>query len=422
MIEEIFERDETIMAKRVVVTGRGLVTPLGNGLSENLHSLREGKTGTVFMQEWADQGLESQVAGVSDREVQCPMFNVKNVRFMAPNARMAAAAAYEAFVEAGLSPENLPDRRVAMINGCAGSSYETVYRNMSTFERTRKLRSCSPFSVPKIMPSCAVANMSLLFGTTGESYDISCACTSSALAIIAGARLILAGEYDYVLAGGSEELSWAQALGFSSMRALATHSNDRPGCASRPFDKGRDGFVLADGAGMVVLESEEHALRRGAVPQAVISGYYSNSNAVDMVMPSAASTAEVMARAIESAGLRKEDISYVNTHGTATPVGDPIEMEGIHRVFGDHKVAVNSTKSMTGHMIGAAGAVEAIFTTLMIQNSFLCKSANLEVLEDGLEWADLVRETRYGVEINHAISNSFGFGGSNATLVISKYK
>lgn len=410
------------MAKRVVVTGRGLVTPLGNGLPENVRSLREGKTGTVFMQEWADHGLDTRVAGASDREVQCPMFNVKNVRFMAPNARMAAAAAYEAFVEAGLPPENLPDRRIAMINGCAGSSYETVYRNMSTFERTRKLRSCSPFSVPKIMPSCAVANMSLLFGTTGESYDISCACTSSALAIIAGIRLILAGEYDFVLAGGSEELSWAQALGFCSMRALSTHYNDSPGSASRPFDKGRDGFVLADGAGMVVLESEEHALRRGAIPKALLAGYYSNSNAIDMVMPSAHSTAEVMTRAIESAGLRKEDISYANTHGTATPVGDPIEMEGIHLVFGDHKIAVNSTKSMTGHMIGAAGAVEAIFTSLMIENSFISRSANLENLEDGLEWADLVRETRNNVEIDHAISNSFGFGGSNATLVISKYK
>ncbi|OQA84647.1 MAG: 3-oxoacyl-(acyl-carrier-protein) synthase 1 [Lentisphaerae bacterium ADurb.Bin242] len=410
------------MIKKVVVTGRGLVTPLGNGLAENVRSLMEGKTGTVFMQEWADHGLDTRVAGVSDREVQCPMFNVKNIRFMAPNARMAAAAAYEAFVEAGLPPENLPDRRIAMINGCAGSSYETVYRNMSTYERTRKLRSCSPFSVPKIMPSCAVANMSLLFGTTGESYDISCACTSSALAIIAGARLISAGEYDLVLAGGSEELSWAQALGFCSMRALSTRYNDCPGCASRPFDKGRDGFVLADGAGMVVLESEEHAIRRGAVPRAVISGYYSNSNAIDMVMPNADSTAEVMSKAIENAGLRREEISYVNTHGTGTPVGDPIELAGIHRVFSDRRVAINSTKSMTGHMIGAAGAVEAIFTTLMIEHSFISKSANLEQPEEGLEWADLVRETRPGVEINHAISNSFGFGGSNATLVISKYK
>ena len=372
------------------------------------------------MQEWADKGLEALVAGQSDRMVNCPMFTVKNVRFMAPNARMAAAAAYEAFMEAGLTPENLPDHRIAMVNGCASSSYDTVYKNLTNYDKTRKIRSCSPFSVPRIMPSCAVANMSLLFGTTGESYDISCACTSSALAIIAGVRLIRAGEYDIVLVGGSEELSWGQSLGFGAMRALSTHYNDRPGCASRPFDKGRDGFVLADGAGMLVLESEEHALKRGAQPKAIITGYASNSNATDMVTPDAPAVADVINRALANAGLKPSDVTYVNTHGTATPVGDPVELEGIRNVFGDRSIAINSTKSMTGHMIGAAGAVEAIFTSLMIENSFISKTANLDDPEDGLEWADLVRETRFGVDIRHAISNSFGFGGSNATIVISK--
>ena len=408
------------MSRNVFITGRGLVTPLGNGLAANLEALRAGKTGTVFMQDWADRGLDICVAGAADRMVNCPMFTVKNVRFMAPNARMAAAAAYEAFTEAELPPENLPERRVAMINGCAGSSYDMVYKNLSTYEKTRKMRSCSPFSVPRIMPSCGVANMSLLFGTTGESYDISCACTSSALAIIAGVRLICAGEYDMVLVGGSEELSWGQALGFGSMRALSSHYNDRPGSASRPFDKGRDGFVLADGAGMLVLESEEHAKKRGVRPKGIITGYASNSNAVDMVVPDAPAVADVMSRALADAGLKPADVTYVNTHGTATPVGDPIELEGISQVFGDHSIAINSTKSMTGHMIGAAGAVEAIFTSLMIENSFISKTANLDNPDDGFDWADLVRETREGVEIRHAISNSFGFGGSNATIVISK--
>ncbi|MBE6371917.1 MAG: beta-ketoacyl-[acyl-carrier-protein] synthase family protein [Lentisphaerae bacterium] len=408
------------MSRNVFITGRGLVTPLGNGLAANLEALKAGRTGTVLMQEWVEKGLDVCVAGESDRMVNCPMFTVKNVRFMAPNARMAAAAAYEAFVEAGLPPEDLPERRIAMINGCAGSSYETVYKNLTTFDRTHKTRSCSPFSIPRIMPSCGVANMSLLFGTTGESYDISCACTSSALAIIAGVRLIRAGEYDVVLVGGSEELSWGQSLGFGAMRALSSHYNDRPGCASRPFDKGRDGFVLADGAGMLVLESEEHALKRGAQPKAIISGYASNSNALDMVVPDAPAVADVISRALADAGLKPADISYVNTHGTATPVGDPIELEGIHLVFGDHPIAINSTKSQTGHMIGAAGAVEAIFTSQMMEHSFISKTANLDDPEDGFEWADLVRETRYGTEIRHAISNSFGFGGSNATLVISK--
>ncbi len=409
------------MAKRVVVTGRGLVTPLGNGLEANTQALMAGKSGIVFMEEWREMGLESLVAGVSDNEVECPMFNVKNLRFMSPNSRMASAAAYQALVEAGLTPEDLPERKMALINGCAGSSYSTVYKNMSSFASSHRLRSVSPFSVPKIMPSSAVANMSLLFGITGESYDISAACTSSALAIIAGARLIRSGEYDIVIVGGSEELSWGQALGFNTMRALSHSYNETPDRASRPFDQARDGFVLAEGAGMLVMESEEHALKRGAVPKAVISGYYSNSNAVDMVMPNADSTAEVMSRAVESAGLKPSDVVYVNTHGTSTPVGDPIELDGIKQVFGsDHEVAINSTKSMTGHMIGAAGAVEAIFTTLMMERSFICKSANLEHPDEAFGWADLVQETRQNVEIKHALSNSFGFGGSNASIVISK--
>lgn len=205
------------------------------------------------------------------------------------------------------------------------------------------------------------------------------------------------------------------------MRALSHSFNETPEKASRPFDKTRDGFVLAEGAGMLVLESEEHAAKRGAAPKAIISGYYSNSNAVDMVVPNAESTAEVMSRALESAGLKSTDVTYVNTHGTSTPVGDPIELEGIKKVFGnDHEVAINSTKSMTGHMIGAAGAVEAIFTTLMLEHSFISKSANLDDPDDSFAWADLVRETRRNVEIKHALSNSFGFGGSNASLVISK--
>lgn len=411
------------MEKRVVITGRGLVTPLGNGLANNLQALKDGKSGIVFMQEWADIGLESLVAGASDREVDCPMFNPKNLRFMSPNSRYAVAATYEALQDAGFVPEDLPEHKIALINGCAGSSYATVYENMRRFvEHGGRVRATSPFSVPKIMPSSAVANISLLFKTTGESYDISCACTSSAQAIITAARLIKSGEYDMVIAGGSEELSWGQALGFNAMRALSKGYNDTPEKASRPFDKNRDGFVLADGAGMLVLESEEHALKRGAVPKGIVAGYYANSNAVDMVVPSAESTAEVMGNAIQRAGLTPSDIAYINTHGTSTPVGDPIEVEGIKKVFGeDSRVAINSTKSLTGHMIGAAGSVEAIFSMLMMENSFICKSANLEELDPAVSWANILQE-KVEMQFDHFLSNSFGFGGSNASIVISKYK
>lgn len=411
------------MTVRVVVTGRGLITPLGNGIGKNTEALKEGKTGTVFLPDWRERCLDSQVAGVSDVNPECPVFTQKNLRFMTPNSRMAVAAAYEAIVEAGFTLETLPKSRTALINGCAGSAYGEVYENLKIFENTKKIRRITPFAVPRVMPSSAVSNMSLIFGITGESYDISCACTSSALAIIAGARLIQSGEYDMAIVGGSEELSWGQALGFNTMRALSKNFNDNPSTASRPFDKNRDGFVIAEGAGILVLESEEHAIKRGAKPKGVISGFASNSNAVDMVIPNADSSADVMRRAVANAGLKPSDIGYINTHGTATPVGDPVEMEAIKRVFGtDGKVAINSTKSMTGHMIGAAGGVEAIFSTLMMEHSFISKSANLDNPEDGFAWADLVRETRFNVNIEHSLSNSFGFGGSNACLVISKYR
>ncbi|MBO5760127.1 MAG: beta-ketoacyl-[acyl-carrier-protein] synthase family protein [Lentisphaeria bacterium] len=410
------------MERKVVITGRGLVTPLGNGLANNLQALKDGKSGIVFMQEWADMGLDSHVAGASDREIECPVLNQKNLRFMSPNSRFAVAATFEALQDAGFDPINLPAEKIALINGCAGSSYATAYENMNNFARTGRVRSCSPFAVPRIMPSSAVANISLLFKITGESYDISCACTSSAQALISAARLIKSGEYDMVIAGGSEELSWGQAIGFNAMRALSRNYNSTPEKASRPFDKNRDGFVLAEGAGVLILESEEHALKRGVLPKGVISGYYANSNAEDMVVPSADSTADVMGNAIKRAGLTPADIAYINTHGTSTPVGDPVELNGIKKVFGeDSPVAINSTKSLTGHMIGAAGAVEGIFSMLMMENSFVCKSANIEELDPQAAWANIVRE-KVDMEFDHFLSNSFGFGGSNASIVISKYK
>ncbi len=410
------------MADRIVVSGRGLVTPIGVGLEENTESLKQGKTGTVFVPEWRELGLDAQVAGLSNHDVECPVLNQKNKRFMSVNSKMAVAAAYEALTEAGFTMETLP-HNMAVINGCGGSAYSEVYGNAAAFIESKRIRKVSPFAVPRIMPSSAVANLSLVFGLTGESYDISSACTSSAQAIIAGARLIASGEYDTVLVGGSEEVSWQQALGFNAMRALSHSYNDCPHRASRPFDKGRDGFVLGEGAGILVLERESCALARGHKPHAILSGFAANSNATDMVIPNADSSAGLMMRAIRMAGLTPEDIDYINTHGTATPVGDPVELDSIKRVFNSsRKVAINSTKSMTGHMIGAAGAVEAIFSTLMLEHSFLCPTANLDDPADEFAWADLIRETRENVDLKHALSNSFGFGGSNACLVFSKWE
>ncbi len=410
------------MSSKVVVTGRGLCTPLGAGLAANVQALRTGKSGISLFEDFQVNGLDSQVAGKINYEYDCPLFERKLLRFMPENAKFAVYAAYEAMTEAGYTLETLPGDKMAVINGCGGSAYGELYPNVRKFEDARSIRKVSPFAVPRIMPSSAVANLSLIFKIKGESYDISCACTSGALAIMAGARLIRSGEYDIVMVGGSEEVSWPQALGFNAMKALSHSRNNDPEHASRPFDQERDGFVIAEGAGILILESEEHAKKRGAKILCELSGYASNSNASDMVVPDNAASAEVMQMALDHAGLKAEEIDYINTHGTSTGVGDPVELDAIKTVFGaDGKVAINSTKSQTGHMIGAAGAVEAIFTSLMIEGSFISKSMNIEHVIGGYEWADIVREVRENVTIRHALSNSFGFGGTNASLIFSRY-
>ncbi len=407
--------------ENVVITGRGLVTPLGNGLPENEKALYSGRSGTVMMPEWRELGLDSQVAGLSDEDPECPLIDKKRKRFASINSRMAICAAYEAANEAGLDSDAFRKSRTAIILGCAGSNYQEIYDGAELYMNTRKVRRVSPFIVPRVMPSSAVSNLSLILGITGESYDVSSACASGAHAIMLATRLIRSGQYDIVVTGGAEELNWVHALGFNAMRALSRKYNDNPSIASRPFDRDRDGFVIAEGAGIIVLESEKHAKERGAKTFGSISGVAANSNATDMVVPHADSSAEVMEQAIKEAGLKTSDIDYINTHGTATPTGDPVEMTAIRKLFGeDSKVAINSTKSMTGHMIGATGSVEVIYCSLMLEKQFICPSINCDNPEDDFLWADLVRETRDNVDLKHCLSNSFGFGGSNASLIISK--
>lgn len=407
--------------KDIVITGRGLITPLGNGLAENEEALRAGKSGFSFRPEWAEVGLESQVGGVSDEDPECPLLDKKRKRFTTANSKMAVAAAYEALLEAKLDPESLKNKRIALIMGCAASVYQEIFDLSNKFLENRKVKRVSPFVVPRVMPSSAVANLSLILGITGENYDISSACTSSAHAIMLSTRLLDAGLYDIVITGGSEEISWVYALGFDAMRALSRKYNETPLIASRPFDRDRDGFVLSEGAGVVVLETMRHANTRGVEPKAYISGIGTNSNATDMVVPSAHYSAEVMKLAIEDSGLKLNDIEFINAHGTATIIGDPVELEAIKLLFKDHaeKIAINSTKSMTGHMIGATGAVEAIFCSMMMDKEFIAPSANLDNPEPGFEWADFVRTTRENQKISHCLCNSFGFGGTNVSLVIS---
>ena len=404
--------------KRAYITGRGLVTPLGIGQAANVEALRSGISGICAVPEFIEHNLESHVGGMVKVLPDAGKYDRKLLRFCQPNALFALEAVGEALAEAGIAVEDVPKLRIALIGGVAGSYFTLIYNMTNAYSTSGKLREVSPLCVPRVMPSSTVANLSLHYGFNGESYDISAACSSGAIAIMHGARLIESGLYDIVVAGGAENLDWVQAMGFTAARALSRAYNDCPEKASRPFDVNRDGFVLAEGAGFVVLESEESMKRRGAKPISMVAGCASNSNAKDMVVPDAVASEAVMRDAVKNAGLKVEDISYINTHGTATKVGDPVEMNAIKAVFGSN-IAINSTKSQTGHMIGATGAVELIFSSLMMEHKFISPSINLDEPEPDFAWADLVRTTRENVNLKHVLSNSFAFGGSNVSVVLS---
>ena len=406
--------------ERVYITGRGMVTPIGDNLAANEAALRSGKSGVIRIQEFIDHGLDSEVGGMPNQNIETPLVDRKRQRYCPPAAVMSIVAAQQAFAEAGLPLEELSGKRIALVGGTAGSNNIEIYESAARFFKfNMKLRTISPFIVPRVMPSSSISNLSLVFGLKGESYDISAACSSSALSIIIATRLIRSGAYDIVLAGGAEQLDWSMSLGFCACRALSKKYNETPEKASRPFDVDRDGFVIAGGAAYVVLESERSVRERKARPITLISGIMANSNATDMVIPDAQASSEVMLGAILDAGLKPEDIDYVNTHGTGTPIGDPIELAAIRSVMGD-KPAINSTKSQTGHMVGATGAAEIIYSSLMLEKGFISPSINLDNPDPDFAWADLVREYRPNVNLRHALSNSFAFGGSNAAVVISR--
>lgn len=405
--------------ERAFISGRGLISPIGKTVQENIAGLRSGRSGLIRVPSFVEHKLESLVGGSAGEIPACPLIDRKTLRFCPPVGVMSVVAVLEAIAEAGITLEELRSMRVAIIGGVAGGNYRELYEETASYMNANyRLRNVSPYCVPRIMPSNAVASLSLLLGLTGESFDVSAACASSAISVMVGTRLIRSGQYDVVIAGGAEKLDWVEALGFTACRALSRKFNDTPEKASRPFDRDRDGFVLAEGAAYVVLESESHLKARGGRAISEVSGIAANSNAKDMVVPDTAASADVMRNAIADAGLRPEKVGYVNTHGTGTPVGDPVELAAIREVFGT-KIAINSTKSQTGHMVGATGAAEIIFTSLMLEHKFISPSINLDNPDPEFEWADLVRECRDGVDIRHGISNSFAFGGSNAAVVIS---
>lgn len=406
--------------ERVYISGRGIISPLGDGLAANEKALRNGLSGITTVPDFVEHRLDSTVGGMPNLNPEIPeLVDRKRMRFCPPVSLMSVAAVKEMFAEAGIPLDEVKNYRIAIVGGVAGGNYLELYNFSTLYMKEYKMRGINPFAVSRIMPSNAVSAISLCFGITGESYDISAACASSALSIIVGTRLIRSGQYDMVIAGGAEQLDWLQGLGFCVCRALSKKYNDTPEKASRPFDRERDGFVLAGGAAYVLLESEKSLQKRGGRPISLVSGIAANSNAKDMVVPDAAASAAVMAEAIADAGLRAGDIGYVNTHGTGTPIGDPVEMAAIREVMGSTP-AINSTKSQTGHMVGATGAAEVIFSSLMLEKDFLSASLNLDEPDPEFGWADFVRTCRTGTGIKHALSNSFAFGGSNAAVIVSK--
>ncbi len=407
--------------EKVFITGRGLLTPLGNGLAANEAALREGKSGITVVPEFVEKHLSSVVGGVPDQDPVCDFLDRKTKRFSPPAAVMSVAAAAEALTEAGIPLDKVSEYPMALVGGQASSNALEIHSFAQAYlDRDFNLRAVSPFAVPRIMPSSAISVLSLLFGIRGESFDVSAACSTSALSVAQAVRLIRSGEYDMVLVGGAEQIDWTCALGFCACRALATAYNDTPEKASRPFSASRDGFVLAGGAAYMLLESERSVRARGVKPICEISGIGGNSSASDMVVPDAEASSGVMAKALANAGLTINDIGYINTHGTATPVGDKVEIEAIRRLVGSGKCpAINSTKSQTGHMVGATGAAEIIFSSIMLEKQFISPSINCEDIDPEFTDVDIVREYRE-CAFDHAISNSFAFGGSNVSVVISK--
>lgn len=402
------------MLRRVAITGMGIVSCLGNRLDDVAAALRAGRSGIRAMPEFAAHGLKSQVAGMPEHDGLTSVHR-RYRRFMGEVAQYAYSAMHDAIADAGLDEALVRHPRTGLI---AGSGVGSLYRHHTELDVAGQegAHKVSPFAVPQVMGSTVSAVLSTAFGITGASYSITSACATSAHCLGHGLELIQLGKQDIVLAGGGEELNWTTAILFDAMGALSSAFNDRPERASRPYDTDRDGFIIAAGAGMLVLEEMEHARRRGARIYGELAGYGATSDGLDMLAPSRDGAARAMRLALAGLDARPD---YVNTHATSTRAGDLVEVEAMQSVFGEDMPAFSSTKGLTGHPIGAAGAHEAIYTLLMLRDGFVAGSVNLEHEDPLLQRLPLVRTT---VErhIDLAMSNSFGFGGTNASLVFRR--
>jgi 3-oxoacyl-[acyl-carrier-protein] synthase-1 len=401
--------------RRVVVTGMGIVSSIGNNTNEVLASLREAKSGVVAAPEYAELGFRCQVHAPPQIEWES-MVDRRAARFLAQGTAFAHIAMEQAIADSGLEENEVSNEKTGLIVGSGGASTRVIVEAAET-TKTRGPKRVGPFAVPKAMSSGPSATLATWFKIRGLNFSISSACATSAHCIGVGYEQILMGKQDVVFAGGCEELDWTLSVLFDAMGAMSSNFNDRPAVASRAYDKDRDGFVIAGGGAVVVLEEYEHAKARGAKIYGEIVGYAANSDGFDMVAPSGEGAARCMKLAMSTIGGRT--IDYLNPHGTSTPVGDIKEMEAVRTVFGDKPPLISSTKSLTGHSLGAAGAQEAIYSLLMLNNGFAAKSANIETLDPAFADLPILLE-RSDKPLETVMSNSFGFGGTNGCLVMAK--
>ena len=403
--------------RRAVITGLGIVSCLGNDKESVSASLRACRSGIKFKPSYAEMGLRSQVAGSVDINLE-EMIDRKVYRFMGHAAAYAYLAMEQAIKDANLSLEEISDPRVGLVAGSGGAS---TINQLESFDilREKGVKRVGPYRVPRTMGSTVSACLATPFKIKGMNYSISSACATSAHCIGHALEQIQMGKQDIVFAGGGEEEDWSQSFLFDAMGALSTKRNDDPTKASRAYDADRDGFVIAGGGGMVVVEELEHALKRGAKIYAEIVGYGATSDGYDMVAPSGEGAVRCMKLALATVS---EPIDYLNTHGTSTPVGDQAESKAVKEVFGDKAPMISSTKSLSGHSLGAAGVQEAIYCLLMMEGNFATGSANIDNIDPELPDLPILRETKENITLNTVMSNSFGFGGTNATLIMQRYK
>ena len=401
--------------RRVVVTGMGIVSSIGNNTQEVLAGLREAKSGISRADKYAELGFRCQVHGAPSLDPS-EIIDRRAMRFHAVGTAWNHVAMDQAIRDAGLDEKDISNERTGIIMGSGGPSARTIVEAADT-ARTKGPKRVGPFAVPKAMSSTASATLATWFKIKGVNYSISSACATSNHCIGNGAEMIQWGKQDMVFAGGCEELDWTLSVLFDAMGAMSTGYNQTPGKASRAYDKDRDGFVIAGGAGVLVLEELEHAKARGAKIYAEIAGYGATSDGHDMVAPSGEGAMRCMRMALADV---KTPIDYINPHATSTPIGDIKEIEAIREVFGAKIPPISATKSLTGHSLGAAGVQEAIYSLLMMNNGFICESANIENIDPAFEDIPIVRERRDNVQLNTVLSNSFGFGGTNASVVFKR--